>query len=115
MRTLAFFGHSDDTACWTWLVDGEEEGGDSHDDSASHTVRAWRVEAGPDRVDVVMSYAPGPGAVWSVGLAPADEDVPIPQWAQSPKFETRGYSVWMILEVPDLAEVRLVTPEEEEQ
>lgn len=107
MKTIVFHGHSDDTAGWSWLVDGRLEGGDDHDDCAQMKPRTFRVDAGGEAVHVTLIYSACPTGVWSIGLAPADEDVPMPRWAEQPLYKTHGYTPHMVLVVPDDAKVTL--------
>ncbi len=42
-----------------------------------------------------------PGAVWTVGIAPVEEDVPIPEWPVKVRLAENGYSTELEIEVPD--------------
>lgn len=101
MRIL-FEGHSDDTFGAYW------EGGDvDHDDCAEGSVRTLLVEAGGQRMAVTGVY--GLGCCWSVGIAPVDDDDPMPDWLMVWGFYR--YSTRLVIEVPDDFTVRLVHPE----
>lgn len=98
MRRIEFRGHSDDTFIF---------GHDSHDDAGQGTVRTVIVEAGGERMAVTGVY--GMGCMWSIGIAPVDDDEPMPHWPMTWGF--RGYSAVVWLTVPDDATVTLVHPE----
>lgn len=110
MKTIQFRGSSDDTFGWSEIRGGRERGGDDHDDCAGMSVRAFRVasESTGQAVIVTGVYGQAPAGVWSVGLAPDDEDIAIPPWAASPHFRTEGYSVALTLDVPDDTTIKLV-------
>lgn len=44
------------------------------------------------------------GAVWSIGLAPLDEDVPLPDWSM--KWSADGCTAKLTITIPDDAKVR---------
>lgn len=101
MKTLQFYGSSDDNFC--------VEGG-GHDDEinncADGSTMAYTVKHGGEGLIVTGQYAPEsiPG-VWTIGVAPLDEDVPLPEWVIRFSLAERGYSSMLTIEVPDGAEV----------
>ena len=110
-KKLEFCGYSDDTFGWhEFDGDGDPAHGDDHDDAARMTVRAFRVasESTGQAVIVTGVYGKAPAAVWSIGIAPDEEGVEIPDWATSPRFHTYGYTPVMTLIVPADATVVLV-------
>lgn len=110
-KTIEFLGHSDDTFGWQTVPrDGQFPSGDDHDDCANMTVRAFRVwsRSTGTAVIVIGVYSKAPAAVWAIGIAPDEEDVAIPEWAQRPHFRTEGYTPVMSLVVPADATVTLV-------
>lgn len=113
MKIIEFRGHSDDTFGYDLLDEVSPHkriGGDDHDDCANSTVRAYRVESASTGTAVIVTgvYGKCPGATWSVGLAPDDEDVAIPAWASLSRFRTDGYTTVLTLHVPDDTAVTLV-------
>ena len=109
MRTIEFAGHSDDVFGWSeYDAHRKRLRGDEHDDCSNGKVRVFRVES-PSTGAVLVSgaYHKCLTAVWTVGLAPVDEDVPLPEWATMPRFRTDGYTPVMTLTVPDDATVGL--------
>ena len=111
MKTIEFRGHSDDTFGWDeYDARKKRLRGDDHDDCANGTVRAYRVssESSGTAVIVIGVYSKAPAAVWAIGLAPDEEDVAIPDWAERPRFYTDGYTPALSLTVPDDTEVKLV-------
>ena len=110
-KKIEFCGHSGNTFGWhEFDALGDPSRGDDHDDCANMTVRAFRVnsESRGEAVIVTGVYGKCPAAVWSVGIAPDEEDVAIPAWATSPSFRTDGYTPIMTLVVPADATVTLV-------
>jgi hypothetical protein len=121
-RIIEFVGHSDDTFGWQ-EHDARQRllRGDDHDDCANGKVRAYRVESEGTGTAVIVTgvYGKAPAGVWSVGIAPDDEGIAIPEWATRPYFRTDGYSPVLALTVPDDTTITLVAvdgdaPEKEE-
>ena len=56
---------------------------------------------------VIALYAPlGIDApVWSIGIAPLDEDIPILDWPIHYELAENGYSTALVIEVPDKTKV----------
>lgn len=104
MKTIEFRGYSDDT--FGWYPMGSEADGDDHDDCATFTVRTYVVEHESQRMAVTGVY--GTGCMWSVGIAPMDDDEPLPDWPMRWRFT--DYSAVLSLTVPDDATVTLVHP-----
>ena len=88
-----FRGHSDDTFGW----DCSDGRGDDHDDSANHRVRTYVLGSLPGhRLAVTGVY--GLGCMWAVGIAPLDDDEPLPGWPMTWSFE--DYSAVLRIEAP---------------
>jgi hypothetical protein len=51
----------------------------------------------------------GKGCMWSVGIAPVEDNETLPSWPMT--WEFSGYSTVLTLDVPDDASVRLVYPD----
>ena len=98
---LTFCGYSDDT----FMCEGPGVDVD-HDDAARMTVRTIVVAAGDQRMAVTGVY--GQACMWSIGIAPIDDDEPLPDWGMAWSF--KGYSAVLRLTVPDDATVSLVQP-----
>jgi len=101
MKKLQFYGSSDDCFC----VEG---GGHDNeiDNCADGSTMAYTVKQGDAGLIVTAQYAPEalPG-VWTIGVAPLDEDVPIPDWPMRFGLAERGYSSMLTIEVPEAVEV----------
>ena len=102
MKTLMFEGHSDDTF-------GELTTGEDHDNCANNAPIIFKVlslSAGAG-VLVIGHYHLAPDGVWTIGLAPVQEDSPIPDWPTRFRLSDRGYSPALEIDVPDDAHVEL--------
>ena len=98
---VIFEGYSDDTFGAYW------KGGDvDHDDCANLTVRTMIVKAGEHRMAVTGVY--GQECMWSVGIAPIEDDEPLPPWPMEWTFEK--YSAKLTIDLPDGFEITLVQP-----
>lgn len=105
MIVVEFRGHSDDTFGYEFV--GTRRG-DDHDDCANGKVRAWRVlDPTGAGVLVVGAYNKVLPGVWFVGIAPLDEDVPLPQWAMDGKWRAENYTTVLRLELPDGSTIKL--------
>jgi len=93
MRILKFYGVSDD------LFEIEGTVGDEPDERNSGTVEL--IDENGDGLRVYCDYAVTNNACWVVGIAPLDEDIPLPEWPMSFKLGGRGYSTELTMEVPD--------------
>ena len=101
---VTFEGYSDDTFGAYWRT-----GDVDHDDSAAGTTRVMLVKAEGGELLVTGVYAPGSvAATWAVGIAPADEDAPIPDWPMA--WEFSGYTAKLILDLPEDFEITLKNP-----
>jgi hypothetical protein len=100
MKTLKFYGASDDTAICEW------KGGDvDHDDCANGSLRGFLVTDGDDKLVVYLQYA-AYGGCWMVGIAQHDEE---DRWAPWPmRWGAERYTTTLELDVPDSATVTLV-------
>lgn len=104
MKTLKFEGYSDDTFGCYW------KGGDvDDDDCANLSVRTIYVKAGEQRMAVTGVY--GQACMWSVGIAPIEDDNAMPDWPMRWSFS--GYSTVLEIDVPDKFEVTLAQPKPE--
>lgn len=114
---LEFKGYSDDTFCYYGAPQGHlrrklEDGRvvdthwNDHDDCCAGSVRTVLVEASDGRLAVTGVY--GQGCCWSVGIAPIDDDDPMPSWPMRWRFE--GYTTVLEIDAPDEAVVTLVQP-----
>ena len=103
MKTLTFYGHSDDVA-----VAGDDE---YYGIPAAFKVSGGIDHSGPPREEgliVGLSYAqlgnirslPG---TWLVGIMQLDEDVPLPPWPM--RWKGKGYTVRLEIDVPDEVEI----------
>lgn len=111
MKVLEFRGHSDDTFGFDVFDEAKKHvGGDDHDDCARGTVRAYRVASASTGTAIIVTgvYGKCPGATWSIGISPDEEDVAIPEWAARPHFRTDGYTPVLAITVPDDVTIKLV-------
>lgn len=99
MRVLTFYGTSDD------LFEIEGTTGDEPDEIGCFQ-RAVAVEIRQQDHGLIVTgqYALGGAPTWSIGLAPIDEDQPMPDWPLSWAFE--GYTAKLTVHAPDHATVR---------
>lgn len=106
---VEFAGYSDDTFGYSFVEpNGKRSGGDDHDDCANSRVRAWRVlDPTGAGVLVVGAYSKVIPGVWFVGLAPLDEDVPFPPWAEAGRWRAENYSTVLRLELPEGSTIKL--------
>ena len=105
MTTLAFYGYSDDVAyCSINRTDYIDTG-------AFDKTAVAEVKCGEEGCYVTLQYAPHDKfGTWTVGIAPLDEGIDLPEWAKHPEFRTipDEYTSVLVLEVPDGTEVRWV-------
>lgn len=105
MRTLKFWGESDDLfeIVGTRRGEPDEIGCFNQRNGPPSVLLASESDGG--RLIVIASYAPGQGrdkvACWAIGIAPADEDVPLPAWPMRWALGGRGYSTELQIDVPD--------------
>ena len=110
MRTLTFYGASDDLFYMDGVRDGEPDEVDCYNRPA-----CAKIHSSEGEVCVVAMYSPKGCNVgcWTVGLMPVDEDIPIPPWPVEFKLnEIRpsvGYSAELTIVVPDDALVSMVS------
>lgn len=97
MRTLKFYGASDD------LFEIEGTTGSEPDERNPGTVEIKDADGNGLRVH--CDYAVAANGCWMVGVAPLDEDIPIPDWPVSFKLGGRGYTAELTMVVPDTAVV----------
>lgn len=101
MKTLAFFGASDD------LFEIEGTSGKEPDEIGVYG-RPVQIEVrgGGKGLVVVGLYCTN--GCWSIGIAPLDEDVPLPDWPL--RWTLSGYSTRLEIDAPDTAKVREIKP-----
>ncbi len=105
-RTLKFYGASDD------LFEIEGTSGEEPDEIGCIDAPCI-VEIktpGNEGLMIVGLYAPGDSACWMMGIAPLDEDIPIPPWPVSFQLQPPGYSTLLTITVPDDSIVSQVAP-----
>ncbi len=103
MRTLKFYGASDDLfECeGTDTGIGEPDEINCYDKSCVIEIKT-RSEEG---LRVVGTYAVADNACWMIGIAPLDENQPIPSWTISYKNGDNGYTAELTILTPDDAVV----------
>lgn len=100
MKTLIFSGSSDDTF-------GHQS--DDYDNCASGEPITFQIKRGEDEdfegLFVIGQYGikklPG---VWSIGIAPIDEDCPLPDWEM--EWSAQSYSTVLKIKVPGDCEIK---------
>lgn len=93
MTTLKCYGYSDDSA----YIEYDDC---SYSGDCFKRIAVAKLTAHDGEALVTFVYM----GTWSVGIAQTDEDVPLPEWAKNARFgvhEDSGYSVELILDVPD--------------
>ena len=105
MVTIKFYGSSDD------LFECEASNGFREEIGCYDSHGIYRLEHAEGQLLVAAYYAPGPkAATWLIGVALADEGVPIPNWPM--KFQAEHeYSAALIVEAPDGVEIIPCVPE----
>lgn len=67
---------------------------------------------------VYVEYCPGQGKRrlngWMVGVAPLDEDVPIPDWPMKFSLDSNGYAALLTIEAPDGIALKNLAREEDD-
>lgn len=97
MKTLRFYGYSDDN----FAVEGD---GLTDEISCYDSAATWAVTCGNEGLIVFGMYAPGSRApTWVVGIAPLDEDEPLPDWPMRWLFS--GYSAVLEIDAPSAVSV----------
>ena len=101
-RTLKFYGCSDDLFEIKGTVPGDGEPDE--------------VPVGLDDLAmiVIAQYSLGDSGCWSIGVAPVDEDYPMPEWPVRLQENDNGYSAELIVEAPSGGFVSMVYPATEE-
>lgn len=94
MKKLVFYGASDDLL----ELDGDMQG-----EFDAYTGKAVKVSSIDGEMLVVAIYAPSSvhASVWSIGIAPADEGQPIPEWPMQYGIAVNGYSPALTIICPD--------------
>lgn len=96
-RTLTFYGASDDL----FEIDGTT--GDEPDEIGCFGKAVTIEIRQQDRGLIVAGMYTGRG-VWAMGIAPIDDDQPMPDWPMSWAFE--GYTAKLTIQAPDHVVVR---------
>lgn len=99
MKRLIFYGASDDLL---------ELDGDMSDEFEAYNGAAVKLNSLCGEMLITAIYAPRciRAPVWSIGIAPVDEDVPIPDWPIT--MGASGYSAILTIECPDDIQVEEV-------
>ena len=100
--TVRFSGYSDDTFGFSTSDRRVED----HDDCAKETVRTVLIQHATGALAVTGVY--GHSCLWSVGIAPIDDDDPLPEWPMTWRFE--GYTTVLELVVPADALIEFAAP-----
>lgn len=98
MKTLRFYGYSDDN--FAYSVDGRDK--DEIGCYNSHAV--FIVKGGGTHFAVCGYYCPKGAGGWSIGVAPGDHgraEVHIPEWPMRFERSEREYSPALVIEAPD--------------
>lgn len=96
MRKLTFYGSSDDLFEIEGTAGKEPDEIGSYDKPVQVTIRA-------DGTGVVVTGIYCDNGCWSIGIAPIDEDVGLPDWPM--RWTARGYSTRLEIDAPDKAKV----------
>lgn len=113
MKELRFSGYSDDVAYCHRYIDGKDAG--YNDIGAFDRTAIAKVGNDKEGCYVVMRYAPNDVAgTWAIGISQLDEGIDLPEWARHPTFDNEedGYTVILILEVPDDVDMKWLEDEE---
>ncbi|WP_454917347.1 hypothetical protein [Xanthobacter sediminis] len=111
MRTLKFYGSSDDL----FEIDGTGRG-EPDEIGCFQGIPAVKVANEHTGLIVVAVYAahdsmpPGMPGCWTIGLCPIDEDIPLPHWDM--RWSAKGYSTLLEVDVPDDVIVSMIGGEE---
>ena len=104
-RTLKLYGASDDLFEIEGTRRGEPDEIGCFDQMEGPPAVLLQSTSEGGRLVVIASYAPGQGkkapATWAIGLAPADENVPLPSWPMRWALGGRGYTTELQIDVPD--------------
>ena len=92
MKTLKFYGYSDDTFGEHCVTN------ETHDDCAEGTAMTFQVTADGKSAYVTGQYSRHGSGCWNVSVEPADEDN-LPDWQMRIYFE--GYTTVLEMDVPD--------------
>ena len=104
MRTIKFQGHSDDVFEIHGTVPSR---GEPHQSDCYERFASVKIVYGEFGVWVHGRYAPADtAATWMIGIAPLDEDIPLPGWAMRWGTAENGYSPILEIDIPDDAFVR---------
>lgn len=95
MKELRFYGASDDLF--------ECEGDIREEIGCFDSVGKYHLKSTEGEVLVIGQYLDS--GLWSVGIAPADEGVAIPDWPVSYSIYEHGYSTLLTIQAPDDIEI----------
>lgn len=106
MRTLKFYGHSDD--CFE--IDGTTRDEPDEIGCFDGSVTVTLIDANGDGLQVVGSYAkPHNTGTWMFGISLLDEDKPLPSWPIRFSTFENNYSPLVEIDVPDDVVVKEVS------
>lgn len=93
-RTLKFYGASDD------LFEVHDSTGKETDEYPAYKPATVQVSTNGGSVGLYVTahYAVAPCGCWTIGIAPIDEDQPLPGWPM--RWRAEGYSTVLEIEVP---------------
>lgn len=99
---LKFYGHSDD------LFEAEINGEPVAEIDCYRAVAAYKVADDSGALIVAGIYSPGDmrTGTWLVGVAPLDEDVPLPSWPI--EVGSDRYTTTLTIEAPDTANILIL-------
>ena len=95
MKELRFYGASDDLF--------ECEGAIREEVDCYNSVGRYHLKSSEGEVFIIGQYLDS--GLWSVGLSPVDEGVPVPDWACNYSIYEHGYSTLLTMQVPDDTEL----------
>ena len=121
-KTLEFYGYSDDIA---YAMNCNLSGNNGEKEEISLHVGDERAEvlltddgccqhcghkANPGGGAMIVSLQYSKRGTWSVGIAPATDDKPMPEWPM--RFEFKAYSTYLYINVPESTKARVLYPED---
>ncbi|WP_267411905.1 hypothetical protein [Pantoea sp. GM_Pan_4] len=95
MKELRFYGASDDLF--------ECEGAIREEIGCFNDVGKYHLKSSEGEVLVIAQYLDS--GLWSIGLSPVDEGVPVPEWPCKYSIYEHGYSTLLTMQVPDDTEL----------
>ncbi|EIC84036.1 hypothetical protein [Serratia sp. M24T3] len=95
MKELRFYGASDDLF--------ECDGAIREEISCFDSVGLYHLKSADGEVMVVAQYLES--GLWSIGISPVNEGLPVPSWPCSYSIYKHGYSTLLTMQVPDDTEI----------